>query len=67
MGVIKGFFGFDVLKEQPNFSLENFHDICWGLNFGPGFLGGFINWKPYWLGIFWVLILAPMHLIVPIT
>lgn len=38
MGVIKGFFGFDVFKEQPNFSLENFHDICWGLNFGPGLL-----------------------------
>ena len=39
MGLIKGFFGFDVFKEQPNFSLENFHDICWGLNFGPGLLG----------------------------
>ena len=67
MGVIKGFFGFDVFKEQPNFSLENFHDICWGVKFWSRAFGGFINWKPYWLGIFRVLILALMHLIVPIT
>lgn len=46
-GVIKGFFGFDVFKEQPNFWLENFYDICWGLNFGLGFLGGFVGFCPH--------------------